>query len=319
MRPNRSLEPSADRTWALWGKHMHTFLHSAGSARQLALLALLLSFPVTLCRGEAATQDQSTEYDRIVQLISDEDWKAASDAAATYLAKVGTSGDKGLQARLRYIIIYATAGAVSTGVFEFGVLDQRLKGFVGKSVTLPYRPVINGACPGGMNAICISDPDPTSFIVVAANKTSTTIHAFEYVKLRQAMDFAAHTGEWGSITGTLRKIAPNPNKSRAIVMRIYIDDATVAFSTRPLGCWRGAMKLIEIRPHRWGWKVFEVPGVEPVFSAKDHATGYVLNRASFCSGEIRMGRENESLRADKRYLMVKRILAVLPSLTTLMM
>jgi hypothetical protein len=25
------------------------------------------------------------------------------------------------------------------------------------------------------------------------------------------------------------------------------------------------MTLIEIRPHRWGWKALEVPGVEPVF------------------------------------------------------
>jgi hypothetical protein len=27
----------------------------------------------------------------------------------------------------------------------------------------------------------------------------------------------------------------------------------------------GAMTLIEIKPHRWGWKVFEAPGIEPVF------------------------------------------------------
>ena len=25
------------------------------------------------------------------------------------------------------------------------------------------------------------------------------------------------------------------------------------------------MTVIEIRPHRWGWKVFDAPGVEPVF------------------------------------------------------
>ncbi len=37
------------------------------------------------------------------------------------------------------------------------------------------------------------------------------------------------------------------------------------------------------------------------------------------SGEIWMGRENKFFRAGKRYLMVKRILAVLPPLTTLMM
>jgi hypothetical protein len=30
-----------------------------------------------------------------------------------------------------------------------------------------------------------------------------------------------------------------------------------------------AMTLIEVRPHRWGWKVFEAPGVEPVFLQKD--------------------------------------------------
>jgi hypothetical protein len=31
------------------------------------------------------------------------------------------------------------------------------------------------------------------------------------------------------------------------------------------------MTLIEIRPHRWGWKVFEAPGVEPVFPEKRQA------------------------------------------------
>jgi len=28
------------------------------------------------------------------------------------------------------------------------------------------------------------------------------------------------------------------------------------------------MTLIEIKPHAWGWKVFEAPGVEPVFPQK---------------------------------------------------
>jgi hypothetical protein len=31
------------------------------------------------------------------------------------------------------------------------------------------------------------------------------------------------------------------------------------------------MTLIEIKPHRWGWKVFEAPGVEPVFPEKRQA------------------------------------------------
>jgi uncharacterized protein DUF2188 len=48
------------------------------------------------------------------------------------------------------------------------------------------------------------------------------------------------------------------------------------------------MTLIEIRPHRWGWKVFEAPGVEPVFRDKDEAISYAENRACFRSGEIRI-------------------------------
>ena len=114
-------------------------------------------------------------------------------------------------------------------------LTSDFKGFVGKSVTLPDRPVINDAQPGRMNAICISDPHATSFMVVAANKTNTTIHAFEYVKLQQAVDLATHVGELGSITGTLRKVEPNPNKSPTLVLRIYIGDATIAFSKALLG------------------------------------------------------------------------------------
>jgi len=46
--------------------------------------------------------------------------------------------------------------------------------------------------------------------------------------------------------------------------------------------------VLEIKPHRWGWKVFEAPGVEPVFLQKDQAINYAQNRASFRSGEIRI-------------------------------
>jgi hypothetical protein len=48
------------------------------------------------------------------------------------------------------------------------------------------------------------------------------------------------------------------------------------------------MTVIEIKPHRNGWKVFEAPGVEPVFLAKDQAINYAENRAWFRSGEIRI-------------------------------
>ena len=48
------------------------------------------------------------------------------------------------------------------------------------------------------------------------------------------------------------------------------------------------MTVIEIKPHRWGWKVFEAPSVEPVFPEKNQAINYAENRAGFRSGEIRI-------------------------------
>ena len=46
--------------------------------------------------------------------------------------------------------------------------------------------------------------------------------------------------------------------------------------------------IIEIKAHAWGWKVFEAPGVEPVFPEKQQAINYAQGRASFRSGEIRV-------------------------------
>ena len=48
------------------------------------------------------------------------------------------------------------------------------------------------------------------------------------------------------------------------------------------------MTVIEIRPHRRGWKAFESPGVEPVFPKKDQAMDYAQGRACLRSGEVRI-------------------------------
>ena len=48
------------------------------------------------------------------------------------------------------------------------------------------------------------------------------------------------------------------------------------------------MTVIEITPHRWGWKTFESPGGGRVFPKKDHPLDYAQNRACFRSGEVRI-------------------------------
>ena len=50
--------------------------------------------------------------------------------------------------------------------------------------------------------------------------------------------------------------------------------------------------MTEIRPHRWGWKAFEAPGVEPVFLNQEQAISYAKGRARFRSGENRILNSN---------------------------
>ena len=48
------------------------------------------------------------------------------------------------------------------------------------------------------------------------------------------------------------------------------------------------MTVIEVKPRKWGWCVFESPGVEPVFLQKEQAIGYAETRARLRTGEIRI-------------------------------
>jgi hypothetical protein len=44
------------------------------------------------------------------------------------------------------------------------------------------------------------------------------------------------------------------------------------------------MTVFEIRPHRWGWKVFEAPGVEPVFPEKRQSSALKAESRSVLAG-----------------------------------
>ena len=48
------------------------------------------------------------------------------------------------------------------------------------------------------------------------------------------------------------------------------------------------MTIIEIRPYRNGWQVYESPGVQPVFLNQKDAIDYTTGRACFRYGEIRI-------------------------------
>jgi hypothetical protein len=47
-----------------------------------------------------------------------------------------------------------------------------------------------------------------------------------------------------------------------------------------------ALTVIEIRPHRWGWKAFEAPGVEPVFPQKGQAIESARSARAFAQARF---------------------------------
>jgi hypothetical protein len=44
------------------------------------------------------------------------------------------------------------------------------------------------------------------------------------------------------------------------------------------------MTLIEIKPHPWGWKIFEAPGVEAVFPEKPQSSALKTESRSVLAG-----------------------------------
>ena len=170
------------------------------------------------------------EFQKVLEAVSNEDWDTTVELSSKYLKQMKTDDDR--VPLLRYIYIYAAAGKVSEGRMEFDQLARSTKEFVGKSVALPYRP-ITLECQGALNFICPSRDTKGKLSVAATNKTGTTILAFEYAQLKQPFDLASHVNEAASISGQIEAIVPNPNKSRAIVMRLYISDAVLKFKEGP--------------------------------------------------------------------------------------
>jgi len=50
--------------------------------------------------------------------------------------------------------------------------------------------------------------------------------------------------------------------------------------------------VIEVRPFRNDWQVYEAPGVQPVFLSQEQAIDYATCRACFRYGEIRILKSN---------------------------
>ncbi|HEX2640677.1 MAG TPA: hypothetical protein VHL50_08905 [Pyrinomonadaceae bacterium] len=197
------------------------------------LLILIVSVAALAQSSRTDTALTAKQWDDLYSALDGENWNAAEKLSSDYLKQVKTEDVDHSLARLQYMYLYSAAGKVSEGVMSFDDLEKRIKEFVGKEVSLPYQN-ISANCRQGprFNTICAGD-DPARIMITASNRAATTIHAFQYIQLKQKFDFAKNDGKIGSVTGTITSIVPNPNKSPFLVMRIYISDGVIETKDHP--------------------------------------------------------------------------------------
>jgi len=195
------------------------------------LLTIALALALQAYAQTTALTD--AEWQPLFEALEREDWDTAEKLSSKYLDEVKPEGNERTLARLRYMYLFSAAGKISAGKMSYDALEKRIKGFAGKEIFLPARYVLQ-KCQAGVdfNALCKSDA-PHDIMVTGANRAATTIHAFEYIKLKEKLDWTKSDGKVAAILGTIESIAPNPNKTNLLIMRIYVVDATMQFRDEP--------------------------------------------------------------------------------------
>ena len=194
---------------------------------RIAVVILVLCaacLPAFAQASRTSAEVSEKQWQDMIEAVSNEKWDAAFQLAAQSLQQMKADDER--LPRLRYVYLYAAAGRVSEGAMSFDELERAVKDFNGKAITLPYRRIATD-CHGDFNFICVTEGAKDKLMVAASNKAATNIHAFEYVQLKENFDAASHRGEYATITGVIDAIKLNPNKSKFLVMRIYISGGVV--------------------------------------------------------------------------------------------
>jgi len=209
---------------------MQVYLGRIGPAlRQSVVIALV----VLSCAAFATAQKVASpadltdkQWQDLFAALGSEDWNKAFQLSDGYLKFLKDDDSAKSIANLRYMHLLAAAGRVSEGNMTYDDFEKVANPLVGKKLVFPFR-TISTACNGlEFNYICPRD-SKNKVMTTATNKTATTILAFEYTDLKADFDFERNDGQPGAVVGTVRSIVPNPNKSRALIMRIFITDGYI--------------------------------------------------------------------------------------------
>jgi hypothetical protein len=193
----------------------------------LSVVILIAAFAVSaFAQAEKpASVLSDKQWNDLYAALQAENWDTAAKLSSDYLRLIRSEDQAKTLARLRYMYLYAAAGRVSQGKMTYPQLARQVKPLIGKEIALPFHP-INQGCRFEFNTICRTT-DRAGLLITATNQAGTTIHAFEYIQPKEKFDLAANDGKFGAVFGTIDSIAPNPKRSRLLIMRIFISAADI--------------------------------------------------------------------------------------------
>lgn len=173
-----------------------------------------------------ATEISAAEWNLIITSMDSEDWDKAARLIQGSFSKLKTDNEKKQLAQLRYFYLYALAGRVAAGKLAQEQLEVFANGLIDVEFLFPARKIL-ADCTNSLNAICPSKDKNHVLRVTATNKSATVIHSFEYTEFSEDFNIKANSGKTAFISGYLKKIELNLNKSNIWIMRLYFDGGII--------------------------------------------------------------------------------------------
>lgn len=153
----------------------------------------------------------------------DEDWSVVASSCQKYFKEFpNDTSDFGSQVNFTYIL--ASAAKTAHEQMSYTELSKALEGLDGKKVKLPEWPI------GGRNLYCFRIYCPSTnkdydVFTIASNREATYMYVMVYANAR--IDLRKHYDRRAVLRGTIKSIQTNPNQSLAMVLRLYLDPATI--------------------------------------------------------------------------------------------
>ncbi|HEU4769569.1 MAG TPA: hypothetical protein VFS77_19540 [Pyrinomonadaceae bacterium] len=196
--------------------------------RLILLATILLGAFLTVNSQQAPVSQALNEqqWEKLFSALEAEDWEKSAELAKQYLAKLKTDDAQKSMARLRYMLLFSSAGKVTAGKMSYEELKKVVDPLVGTEVQLPYGKIIQD-CHGNFGALCLTPKGSRDVTVASANQTGTNIHAFVYTDLTGEIDSEALLGKFGAVRGVVESIQYNPNQSKIWLMRVFLKDGSI--------------------------------------------------------------------------------------------